>query len=139
MTKPTETVTESQEIQARSKQPVEREGMRPGWVFRPDVDIVERAEEFLVTADLPGVDEANVDVRLEDGVLSIDARLVEEPDPSWTPLYAEYRPGGYHREFKLSEHIDDSGISAEMRHGVLRLRLPKTERHRPRVIEVRGG
>ena len=55
----------TREIETREKQEVEREQTRPGLVFRPDVDIVERADEFLVTADLPGVDEQHVDVRLE--------------------------------------------------------------------------
>lgn len=124
------------DIQTREKQALEREGTRPGPVFRPEVDILERPEEFLVRADLPGVDEDHVKVNLEEGVLSIDATLAAKPDPAWTPLYAEYRLGGYHREFTLPEAIDPEGIRASMRNGVLDLHLPKTERHRPRQITV---
>jgi len=127
------------DLQTQEKQALEREGTRPGPVFRPDVDIVERPDEFLVTADVPGVDERNIDVRLEEGVLSIDARLAAQPDPSWTPLYAEYRLGGYQREFTLSEAIDAEGIQAKMRDGVLELHLPKSQRHRPRQIEVQSS
>lgn len=127
------------EIQTRSKQAIEREHTREGWTFRPDVDILETADEYLVTADLPGVDENHVEVRLEEGVLSIDGTLAVEPEPKWTPLYAEYRLGGFHREFALSDRIDAAKITAKMRDGVLELRLPKVERHRPRQIEVRGG
>jgi len=127
------------DLQTREKQALEREGIRPGLVFRPDVDIVERRDEFLVTADVPGVDEQNIDVKLEEGVLSIDARQAVEVDPGWNPIYAEYRVGGYHREFTLSEAIDTEGIRAKMRDGVLELHLPKSQRHRPRQIEVQSG
>jgi HSP20 family protein len=127
-------------LESRERPTVEREGTRPGPVFRPDVDIVERKEEFLVTADLPGVDETRVHVHLEDGVLSIDAEPASpSEDPAWTPLHAEYRPGAYHREFRLTDTVDDSRIQASMRDGVLELRLPKTERHRPRQIAVQAG
>lgn len=134
-----EKTTESGGLQTREKQALEREGTRPGVMFRPDVDIVERTEEFLVTADLPGVDESHVDVKLEEGVLSIDASLAVGPDPAWTRLYAEYRQGGYHREFRLSETIDPERIEAKMRDGVLELHLPKADRHRPRQIAVQSG
>ena len=127
------------DLQTQEKQALEREGMRPGPVFRPDVDIVERPDEFLVTADVPGVDEQNVAVRLEEGVLSIDATQATEVDSTWTPIHAEYRVGGYHREFTLSEAIDAESIQAEMRDGVLELHLPKSDRHRPRQIQVQSG
>ena len=133
----TETTTQQGEAgQPRARQALEREGTRPGPVFRPDVDIVETRDAFLVSADLPGADERQVDVRLERGVLSIDAVLAVEPDPSWRPIYREYRSGGYHREFSLTDAIDAGGIQASLRDGVLEIRLPKTERHRPRQIAV---
>ena len=127
------------EIETREKQEVEREQTRPGIVFRPDVDIVEQAGEFLVTADLPGVDEQHVDVRLEDGNLAIHADLAVEPEPGWRPIYDEYRVGSYYREFALSDRIDVNEIKASMKDGVLELHLPKAEKHRPRSIEVKAG
>ena len=127
------------DLQTQEKQALEREGVRPGLVFRPDVDIVERPGEFLVTADVPGADEHNVDVRLEEGVLSIHATQATEVDSTWTPIHAEYRVGGYHREFTLSEAIDAESIRAEMRDGVLELHLPKSDKHRPRQIDVKKG
>jgi len=128
-----------QELQPREKQAVAQETTRSGPVFRPDVDIIERVNDFLVTADLPGVNGQHVNVRLEEGVLSIDATAAVEPDPSWTPLHAEYRLGGYHRKFVLPDRIDGDRIQAEMKDGVLELVLPKMERHRPRRIDVRGS
>lgn len=127
------------ELHSREKQTIEREATRSGPVFRPDVDIIERSDAYLLTADLPGVDEGHVQVRLEDGVLSIDAALAVEPERGWVPLHAEYRFGGFHRDFALSDRIDADRISAQMRDGVLELVLPKAEAHRPRRIEVRGS
>jgi len=129
----------TREIETREKQEVQREQTRPGMVFRPDVDIVERAGEFLVTADLPGVDEQHVDVRLGKGLLSIRADLAVAAEPEWRPLYDEYRVGSYYREFALSDQIDVSAIKASMKDGVLDLHLPKAEKHRPRTIEVKAG
>lgn len=132
--------TRSQEMQSREKQALPREGTRPGWVFRPDIDIVERPDEFVVHADLPGVNESGISVELADGVLSIDAKLSHESETGWRPIYAEYRTGGYHRAFALADSIDAAKIQAEMRDGVLTVRLPKAERHKPRQIPVgRGG
>jgi HSP20 family molecular chaperone IbpA len=130
------TTRPGQPIEPRDKRALEREGTRPGPTFRPDVDIVEQKDAFVVVADLPGVDDRHVEVRLENGLLSIDAALASEPEASWTPLYAEYRLGGYHREFSLSEAIDADAIEARMSAGVLHLRLPKTSRHQPRRITV---
>ncbi len=129
----------TREIETREKQEVEREQTRPGLVFRPDVDIVEQERGFTVTADLPGVDEEHVDIRLENGILAIRAELAVEPEAEWQPLYGEYRVGSYYREFALSDRIDASGIEATMKDGVLDLHLPKAEQHRPRNIEVRAG
>lgn len=127
------------ELEARRKQAVEREPTREGWYFRPDVDILEKSDEFLVTADLPGVDQSKVNVRLDQGVLTIDADLALEPDPSWAPVHTEYRLGGYRREFALSESIDPDRIHASMRNGVLELHLPKVAEERPRTIQVQAG
>jgi len=133
------TVQQGRELRQQGRQVLEREGIRPGPVFRPDVDIVEQKDTFVVTADLPGVDDRHVVVRLENGLLTIDGALAAEPDSAWTPVYAEYRSGGFHREFRLSEAIDADGIAARMVDGVLEVRLPKRSQHRPRQINVRAG
>jgi HSP20 family protein len=134
-----ERTTQGGDLQTREKQAVERERTRPGLVFRPEVDIVERPEEFVVTADLPGVDREHVEIRLEEGVLSIDGTLTVAPEPGWTARHTEYQTGAYHREFALSDGIDVDAIEATMRNGVLELHLPKSDRHRPRRIEVQGA
>ena len=134
----TESTTQAA-LRPAEKRVLERETTRPGLVFRPDVDIVEQKDAFLVSADLPGVDEKSVEVRLENGVLSIDAAPGEGPEAAWTPLYVEYRTGGYHREFTLSDAIDVNAIEARLTDGVLQVRLPKRSEARPRQIAVQAG
>ena len=134
----TESTTQAA-LRPAEKQVLERERTRPGPVFRPDVDIVEQKDAFLVSADLPGVDERAVEVRLENGLLSIDAPSGPGPDRAWTPIHAEYRTGGYHREFALSDAIDVNGIEARLTDGVLQVKLPKRQEARPRQISVQAG
>ncbi|MDJ0785178.1 MAG: Hsp20/alpha crystallin family protein [Myxococcota bacterium] len=129
----------TQELTASEKQPVAGEGTRPGPVYRPDVDILESRDGYLIHVDLPGVDEKALDVRLEDGVLRLDVPAPAPDGAVTTPLHTEYRPGGYHREFRISEGIDAAAVTAELRNGVLELRLPKSEARKPRSIEVRAA
>jgi HSP20 family protein len=118
------------------KQPVREEGTRPGPVYRPDADILERAEEYLVLVDLPGADEGSVQVRFDKDVLTIEARPAFAPDPAWAARHLEYQPGAYAREFRIADGIEVEAIRASLRHGVLELHLPKTGRRRPRTIQV---
>lgn len=126
---------QNREIEAREKAEVLTEDTRPGLLFKPDVDILEHPEAFVILADLPGASEESVDIRLEKGILTLDAR-VANPGGDSLPRYAEYREGGYHREFRVSDEIDAASVSAKMRDGVLELRLPKSAESRPRRIEV---
>jgi len=126
-------------MEVRGKEALQQEGMRPGLMFRPDVDIVEQPEEYLVTADLPGVGEADLQIHLDKGVLTIDAQPSVRPADGWQPIHAEYRIGAYHREFAMSEAIDAKAISASMRDGVLEIHLPKAKPHQPRRITISRG
>ena len=138
---------QSQEIEAREKSELVTEDTRPGRVFRPDVDILESAEAYVILADVPGADEESIEIQLEKGVLTLDAQLAEatpneegmQPSPGVRPRYAEYLSGGYHREFRISEDIDSEAVSAKMKDGVLELRLPKSAESRPRRISVQAA
>ncbi|HEV8129404.1 MAG TPA: Hsp20/alpha crystallin family protein [Candidatus Eisenbacteria bacterium] len=132
-------MTETQGLQAREKQELQEESTRPGAVFRPDIDILEDRDGYVVYADLPGVDDKSIDVRLDRGTLTLDARLATLPETGWNPIHAEYRIGSYHREFRISEDIDTAGVSAKMHNGVLELVLPKSANRRPRAIQVQAG
>lgn len=102
---------------------------------RPVVDIYETPEALVLVADLPGVVKESLEVRVEDGVLTIQASAGHAAPGD--PIYREYDLSGFFREFDLSEEIDQQRVGAELKHGVLTLRLPKTEKAKPRQIEVK--
>ncbi len=130
---------ESREIEAREKQELETEGTRPGAAFRPDVDILEREDAFVIHADLPGIDEESIDIRLDKGVLTIDARPATVSGDEPNALHLEYRTGSYHRQFRVSEKIDTTTVSGKMKDGVLELVLPKTPQHQAQRIDVQAA
>jgi HSP20 family protein len=132
-------MTDTKALETRGKHELQGEGTRPGPIFRPDIDILERSDGYVIYADLPGVDDRSVDVRLDRGTLTLDARLATLPEPGWTPLHTEYRFGSYHREFRISEDIDGSAVSAKVSNGVLELHLPKSAERQPRTIPVQAG
>lgn len=129
---------DNQELEAREKAEIATEQTRPGLVFRPDVDILERPDAFVIHADMPGVSEKTVEIDLDKGVLTLNARA-DEDEADDRPLHTEYRSGGYHREFRVSEDIDAASVSATMKDGVLELLLPKSAESQPRRIAVSGG
>lgn len=132
-------MTDTTSLQTREKHELEGEGTRPGPVFRPDIDILERSDGYVIYADMPGVDDRSVDIHLDRGTLTLDARLATLPEEGWTPIHSEYRFGSYHREFRISEDIDGNAVSARMSNGVLELYLPKSAERQPRAIPVQSG
>ena len=103
----------------------------------PAVDIYEDERGLVVIADLPGVEASALDVGVERGVLTLRGRA--EHLVSGQPLHREYELSGFYRQFQLPDEIDSSRIEAELKNGVLFLRLPRSERAQPRRIEVKGG
>jgi HSP20 family molecular chaperone IbpA len=103
----------------------------------PPVDILETDDALTVLADLPGVRIEDVTVRVENGLLTIEGRpSYRRPDEL---LYGEFDLARYYRQFRLTDRVDTEKISAELKHGVLRVRLPKAERLMPRSIEIKVG
>ncbi len=116
--------------------PEAAERTRSGQFFRPNCDIVEREDELLVLADVPGARGDQIDVKFEDGTLSIHAPVDRRQGPETEYLLCEYGVGDYWRTFQVSEAVDASRISAEYADGVLTLHLPKAEALKPRKIAV---
>jgi len=112
------------------------ERTRSGTYYRPDVDILERDEELVVRADVPGTASGEIDVKFEDGMLTIEARVKPRQAADTGFLLREYGVGDYYRTFQVSESIDASKITAEYAEGVLTLHLPKAEAVKPRKIAV---
>ena len=113
------------------------ETTRPGHVFTPAVDIFESEAAITVLADMPGVKADGVTIDLRENVLSLDGTVGAVEGENEQVLVREYDTGSFHREFRLSNLIDQAKIDATMEDGVLRLTLPKAESARPRKIEVR--
>jgi HSP20 family molecular chaperone IbpA len=129
-----------QEIATKEKQQAESmERTRPGRYFVPEVDICENDDSLRLWADMPGVSENDVDVTLRNGVLTISGKVATSTYENLAPLYTEYNVGNYVRQFTLNEEIDETGIKARMRNGVLEVELPKREHARPRRIQVAAG
>jgi len=115
------------------------EPTRSGPVFRPNVDILERAEDLVVKADLPGAKADSIDIQFENGTLTIQGRVENRypQDVQW--LWRDYEIGDFYRTFRVSEDIDPEKIRAEYADGVLTLHLAKAESARPRKIPVSAG
>jgi HSP20 family molecular chaperone IbpA len=128
-----------------TRQPNEqREATRSDERFvSPPVDIYEDDQGLVVVADVPGADPGALDVRVERGVLTIQARATPRDASrqagSAEPIYREYELTGFFRQFQLPEEVDTTRIEADLKHGVLTLHLPRVAPAQPRRIEVRTG
>ena len=103
----------------------------------PPVDIYEDDQGLVVVADLPGVEPGALDVRVEQGVLTLQGRT--QALAAGTPLHREYELTGFFRQFQLPEEIDAGRIEAALTQGVLTLRLPRAAPAPPRRIAVRSA
>lgn len=127
----------AQPLPVRQKQEVTNaEYTRPGRTYLPDVDICETADSLWLWADVPGVDESTIEVKLADGYLSIDARVTLADYENLAPVYTEYIVGNYHRRFAVSSDVDAEHIRARLVNGVLEVELPKAAKAKPRRIAV---
>jgi HSP20 family protein len=128
----------SQELQVQEKREVEKkqESTVPTRAFLPATDIFESADALTIVMEMAGVDKKNLDVNVEDGILTVEGRLDFSKYEGMQPVYTEYNIGHYRRSFSLSSKIDQDRISAQMQDGVLTLLLPKAEEAKPRRISV---
>lgn len=103
--------------------------------IEPPVDIFEVNDGLIVVADLPGVNKDGADVRVDNGLLTIQGK-VQSP-ASGEPLFSEFNLMNYYRQFRLNEEVDQDKIKADMKHGVLTIQLPKMESAKPKRIAVK--
>jgi HSP20 family protein len=110
------------------------------WPKMPAVDVVENDKGYEVTADLPGMDEKNIEVKVTDGVLTMKGERQEEKEEKNKDYYLQERSfGSFQRSFELPESVDTDKIEASFKKGVLTVRLPKkAEAQKPaKKIEVK--
>ena len=112
------------------------------WVAVPAVDFVEHGDAFEMTAEMPGLDEKNVEVKVANGVLTVKGEKTEEKEEKERGFHLrERRFGTFERSFRVSDTVDLDKIEASFRQGVLTVKMPKTAEAQKAVkkIEVKGG
>jgi len=108
------------------------------WI--PAVDIVERKDKFVLTADVPGVDPANIEVSMDAGVLSVSGeRHSETRDETDGLKRVERISGRFYRRFTLPEAADADGIVAKSSNGILEVTIPKHPEIQARRITVEAA
>ena len=105
--------------------------------MRPPVDIYETDNGLVLMADLPGVSKDTLEVRVDNNLLTIQAKASDMVPGE--PVYREFELAGWFRQFEVVDDIDVEKIKAEMKNGVLTLNLPLAEKAKPKRIEVKVG
>lgn len=128
-------MSERTELAKREESMPERKSQLP--TLTPAVDIFENDDEILLHADMPGINKKAVDINIDNGrlVLAATRRLEKAGAASWT----EFGDAEYHRVFSVPQTIDVGRVSAEFRNGVLKLKMPKFEKAKPRQIKITEG
>jgi HSP20 family protein len=127
-----------QELQVQQKREVEKkqETTVPSRAFLPVTDIFETDQALTVVLEMPGVGKDNVDISVENDILTIEGLINYSKYEGLEPVYTEYNIGHYVRSFQLSSKIEQSEISAGLKDGVMTLVLPKAEKAKPRKIKL---
>jgi HSP20 family protein len=98
-----------------------------GWSKAPAVDIVEKDKAYEITAELPGMDESNIDVKFSDGTLTIKGEKRDDKEEKQKDYYlSERRYGSFQRSFGVPDGVDAEKIEANFKNGVLTVTLPKS-------------
>jgi len=100
----------------------------------PAVDIFENEAALTLIADLPGVPKDRLNIGIDNGVLTIEALAPTAADEG--TLYSEYGTTGYYRRFQLPDTLEFDKVAADLKNGVLTVKMPKSAAARPRKIEV---
>lgn len=114
------------------------ERTRSGRTYTPAVDIIEKPDELLLLADVPGAKAEGIDIHYERGELTLTARVDERQPEEGNWVLREYGVGDFVRTFQVGEGIDAAKIKAEVTGGVLTLHLPKAEAAKTRKIAVKA-
>jgi HSP20 family protein len=108
--------------------------------WAPSVDIFENEHELVVKADLPGVDPKDLDIRVENNLLTIRGeRRFEKKTNEGNYLRVERSYGSFTRSFSLASTVNSEAIKADYQNGVLTLSVPKREEAKPKQIKVTVG
>ena len=109
-----------------------------GSALTPMVDIYETGEGIVLQADMPGVSKDRLSLRVEGNNLLVEGSIGIAPQEEMTALYADVRSTVYRRSFALSNELETDKIDANLKDGLLTVRIPKRAELRARRIEVRS-
>jgi HSP20 family protein len=108
------------------------------WI--PAMDLVETGDDFVLRADLPGLSENDVNIELEDSVLTISGQRKSEHEERQEGYYRVERASGtFSRSLTLPEGVDPEKVTAHFDKGVLEVRIPKPEQRKPRKVTISAG
>lgn len=108
--------------------------------WTPTVDISETDVEYQIKAEIPDVKKEDVKVTVEDGVLTIQGQRKQEKEEKGKRYHRVERSyGSFVRSFSLPDLVDEEKVNAEFKDGILNLHLPKSEKAKPKSIEVKVG
>ena len=105
-------------------------------VVAPPIDVFENADEILVVADVPGAAGEQIDLRIENGILQLEAKRAAANNGASPALAREYEDVDYMTTFRIPAGIDNAAISAQTKNGTLHVHLPKAQAAKPRKIAV---
>lgn len=109
-----------------------------GVAWRPVANISETDKEYIVKAELPEVKKEDIDISVEDGILTLRGeRKYEKEEGDGNDLRIESFYGTFSRSFSLPENVDASKIAAESKDGVLRIRIPKTQESKSKPLSIK--
>ncbi len=124
-------------IKVKDKEQTWEEVLETESVVAPFVDIFETEDDFILTANMPGITRDNVKIKLEEGSLSIFGKVNFDEIKNRKYILNENEIGNYFRKFRISKSIDESKIEAHFENGQLIVRLPKHDRIKPRTITIK--
>jgi HSP20 family molecular chaperone IbpA len=135
MSTSTQTIEQSRPAAAPAPAPTEARRR----TLSPAVDIVEAPDAYVLTVDLPGVAEQDIDVTVERNLLKLSARRSARSHADHRLVFSEIARGDYRRTFTLPEQVDHKAIAASFRNGVLSLTVPKAAAVLPRKIAIQAS
>lgn len=131
-------MAETQQVSKQEPRPVQAPADTER-VIRPAVDIFEDQSGITLRADMPGVSRDNLDIRIDRDTLSVEAQASISTPEKMEALHAEVQSTRYQRSFSLSGELDTDNVEANLKDGVLTLRIHKRAEHQPRKIEVQSA
>lgn len=105
--------------------------------WTPSVDIYETEDSLVLSAEVPGIEDKDIEIKLEDNTLTIKGKRSfekETKEENYHRIECSY--GSFHRSFSLPNYIDQKNIKAEHEHGVLKVVMPKKKESKPRTVKI---